>query len=133
MITSKFALAAAASILLAGGALAQTSGSTPGSTSGSTSGAAGQKMSQAECQTLWSKVDAQSSGSVTQAQAQTYVSDFKSADANNDGRLSSTEFQSACQRGLVRSSAATGSGSGTGGSMGGTGTSGGSTGSSTGK
>lgn len=112
MTTSKLTLAAAASMLIAGAALAQTSG-TP-------SGQSGQQMSQAECQSIWSKADAQSAGSLTQTQAQSYVTDFKSADANNDGRLSSTEFQSACQRGLVRSSAATGTGTG-GSGMGGSG------------
>lgn len=87
-----------------GTAVAQTS-STPGA-------AGAQKLSDAQCQQIWSKLDSANAGSVSQTQATTYVSDFKQADANNDGRLSSSEFTSACQRGLVRDSAATGAGSG---------------------
>lgn len=70
------------------------------------------KMSQAECQQVWGKIDASKSGSASQAQSQAYVTDFKQADTNADGRLSSTEFQSACDKGLVHSSASTGAGSG---------------------
>lgn len=103
-----------------GAALAQTTPSP--STSGSATGA--MQMTQAQCDSLWNKVDASNSGNVTQAQAQSYVADFKSADANNDGKLSSTEFRNACARGIVKDTATTGSGSGTSGSstMGTTGT-----------
>jgi hypothetical protein len=52
---------------------------------------------------------------VPQAQAQPYMTDFKQADANSDGQISSSEFMSACQRGMVRDTAATGGGTGTGG------------------
>lgn len=93
-------------ILGTGLAVAQTS-SSPGA-------AGNQQLSDAQCQQVWSKLDSQKSGSVSQTQSANYVNDFKQADTNNDGRLSSTEFTSACQRGLVRDSAAAGSGSGAG-------------------
>lgn len=105
----KAGIASAALAASFGLALAQT---------GSAPGASAQKMTQAECQTLWNTADASKAGSLTQSQAQAYVSDFKSADANNDGRLSSAEFQSACQKGMVRGTASTGGSSGTNGSMG---------------
>src|SRR5262245_54113183 len=94
-------LAAAAALALAVPAFAQTT-TTP------KSGAA--KMSQAECTAAWTKLDASKSGSVSQAQAQNVVSDFKAADTNNDGKLTQTEFMSACDKGLVTASAGTGSG-----------------------
>jgi hypothetical protein len=89
---------ALAIVALAAPAIAQT---TPGS------GAA--KMSGAECSAAWSKLDAAKSGSVSQAQAQGTVTDFKAADANNDGKLTQAEFTAACNKGLVT---ATGPGTG---------------------
>lgn len=74
------------------------------------------KMTQAECQALWSRLDASKSGSVSEAQAKSYVTDFKGIDSNNDGKLSQTEFQAGCDKGQVHGSATTGSGSGTNGS-----------------
>jgi hypothetical protein len=110
--------AVALGLLIGGSAFAQTSPSPAPST-----GAAGAtKMSQAECTTLWGKIDSSKAGNVSQAQAQPYISDFKAVDTNNDGKLSQAEFQAACGKGLVHSSAATGSGSGTGSSTSGTGT-----------
>ncbi len=98
----KASIAAAFTMVSAYGVAAQTGGTT-----------SGQKMSQAECQTMWNTADSSKSGSLTQTQAQTYVTDFKVADTNNDGRLSSTEFLAACQQGHVRGSASSGTGSGT--------------------
>lgn len=83
-------IAALAILALAGPALAQT---TPGS------GAA--KMTSAECSAAWAKLDAAKSGSVSQAQAQGTVTDFKAADANSDGKLTQAEFTAACNKGLV--------------------------------
>jgi len=92
-------LAAAAALAIALPALAQT---TP--KSGAT------KMSQADCTVAWNKLDASKTGSVSQTQAQGVVTDFKAADANNDGKLTQTEFMEACDNGLVTASAASGSG-----------------------
>jgi hypothetical protein len=83
-------IAAVAVLALAVPALAQT---TPGS------GAA--KMSQADCTAAWNKLDPAKAGSVTQSQATGTVTDFKAADANNDGKLSQAEFTAACNKGLV--------------------------------
>ena len=67
------------------------------------------KMSQAECKAAWTKLDASKTGSVSQIQAQGVVTDFKAADANNDGRLTQVEFMAACDKGLVTASAGSGS------------------------
>jgi hypothetical protein len=72
------------------------------------SGSEAMKLSQAECQSLWNRLDASKSGSVAQAQAQPYVTDFKAVDSNNDGKLSQAEFQAGCDKGQVHSTATTG-------------------------
>lgn len=92
-------LAAAAALALAVPALAQTN-----APSGAT------KMSQSDCTSAWTKLDASKSGNVSQTQAQGTVTDFKAADTNNDGKLTQTEFMTACDKGLVTASAQTGSG-----------------------
>ena len=82
---------AAAIVALAVPALAQT---TPG-------GGAAKKMTSAECSAAWTKLDAAKAGSVSQAQAQGTVTDFKAADTNSDGKLTQAEFTAACNKGLV--------------------------------
>jgi hypothetical protein len=74
------------------------------------------KLTQAQCQTIWNRLDAAKSGSVTQAATQPYVTDFKSVDANSDGKLTQAEFQAGCDKGVVHDSAGSGAGSGTSGS-----------------
>ena len=90
-------LISAAALAVAGTALAQTS------PSGST------KMSQAECTSLWSSLDASKSGSLSEAQSKNAVSNFTSADTDKDGKLSQTEFMTACNQGGVTSRGMTGS------------------------
>lgn len=94
--------AAVISLVLVGPGFAQTSTSPAGAT----------KMSQADCTSEWSKLDTSNTGSIGQPQVQSSISDFSSADTDKDGKLSRTEFMSACDKGLVRSSAA-GTGTGT--------------------
>lgn len=67
------------------------------------------KMSQADCTAAWTKLGA-ASGSVTEAQVKGVVTDFKAADANNDGKLTQAEFMAACDKGLVTASSGAGSG-----------------------
>lgn len=71
------------------------------------------KLSAAECQGIWQKADAAKAGSLTMAQAQPYVSDFKSVDSNGDGKLTSSEFLAGCEKGLAHGSASSGASSGT--------------------
>lgn len=104
---------------MGGAALAQsgtsgTSGMSGKSGTSATTGSGMTKMSQSECESVWSRLDASKSGKVSEAQAQTYVTDFKSVDTNNDGQLSRAEFLAGCDKGMVKSAAA-----GTGSSMGG--------------
>jgi hypothetical protein len=95
------AAAAAAALAFALPALAQTT----------TAPKSGSKMSQSDCSAAWTKLDASKSGNVSQTEAQGVVTDFKAADANSDGKLTQAEFTSACDKGLVTASAASGTGS----------------------
>jgi len=74
------------------------------------------KLSKAECQTVWGRADASGSGSLSDAQAQGYVSDFAKVDANADGKLTGAEFMSGCKKGLIHDSASSGAGEGASGS-----------------
>jgi hypothetical protein len=71
------------------------------------------KLTENECQNLWSQADSAQTGSITSAQAQPFVTNFKAVDANGDSKISSGEFLSGCKNGLVQSSASTGNSSGT--------------------
>ena len=59
------------------------------------------KLSDAQCTALWDKLDTAKSGSITQAQAQPYVTDFKAVDTNNDTKLSKAEFTAGCGKGAI--------------------------------
>jgi hypothetical protein len=97
--------------LLSSAAFAQTtSPSSPSKSPSSSTGA--MKMTQAECAALWNRVDANKAGSLTEAQAKPYVTDFKALDTNGDNKLSQSEFQAGCDKGLVHSTASTGAGTG---------------------
>lgn len=85
-------------------------------TSPAPKGPGAMKLSQAECQSLWNRLDTAKSGNVSEAQARPHVTDFKAVDINNDGKLSQTEFQAGCDKGQVQASATTGPGSGSSGS-----------------
>lgn len=73
---------------------------------------AGQKMSQAECDSLWMQANPSNSATISQKQSQPFVTDFKRADSDNDGTLSKTEFSKACSSGLVRGTSSSGTGTG---------------------
>jgi hypothetical protein len=88
-------LASAAGLAITGTAFAQTSGST--------------KMSQAECTSLRSSLDSGKTGSISEAQSKNAVTNFTSADTDKGGKLSRTEFMTACNQGGVTSRGMTGS------------------------
>ena len=92
---------AIAALLMAGSAFAQTATAPKSGTT---------KMSQSDCTAAWNRLDTAKLGSVSQAQAQGVVTDFKAADTNNDGKLSQSEFMAACDKGLVTASSGTASG-----------------------
>lgn len=71
------------------------------------------QLTQSECESLWNQADAAGAGALTQTQAQPYVTNFSTVDANTDGRLSRTEFMQGCERGQVQRGATTGAGGGT--------------------
>ncbi len=74
--------------------------------------AAGAQLSQAECDTLWNKANPSGSSTITQAQAQPYVTNFRGADSDSDGTLDQSEFSAACKSGIVKDSASSGAASG---------------------
>ena len=97
-------------------AIAQT---TPPSSSTTPGAQPKMQMTQAQCESLWTKMNPSGGANVSQSAATPYVTTFSQVDTNSDGQLSSAEFMSGCQKGLVMDSATTGSGTGsTGGSSG---------------
>lgn len=68
--------------------------------------AAGTKLSQAECDALWKQANPTNASTITEAQAQSFVSDVKAANPDGDGTLDKAEFSKACGQGLVKSSSA---------------------------
>lgn len=113
----KHAVAAfAAAGLLATGALAQntTSPSTSPST-GAAAGGSAMKLSQSECTDLWQRAGGSASG-LTQEQAKPHVSNFKAANPDGDTTIDQNEWMTACNKGLVKSTAASGASTGAAGS-----------------
>jgi hypothetical protein len=74
------------------------------------------KLSQAECTNLWQQANASGAAGLSQSQAAPYVSDFKAANPDGDATIDQAEWMAACNKGLVRSSSASGASSGTSGS-----------------
>lgn len=70
------------------------------------------KLSQAECTSLWNQANPSGGATITEAQAQPYVTNFKAANPDGDGTLDKNEFDKACQDGLVQSAASSGAASG---------------------
>ena len=63
-----------------------------------------QTMSKSEiaaCNTSWTKLEGNKTGSITKTQAKSTVKNFSSVDANRDGKLTQAEFTEACRQGLV--------------------------------
>ena len=108
----KYTVAAVAlTAMFAGSALAQNTTTSAGSSS---SGSA-MKLSQSECTSIWQQAGGSASG-LTEAQAKTYVTDFKAANPDGDTTLDQNEFMSACNKGLVKSASSSGASSGSSGS-----------------
>jgi hypothetical protein len=58
-------------------------------------------LTDTECKGVW--MDAAGGGDVLAGdKAGGYVTDFKQADANQDGNISQAEFKEACKKGLIR-------------------------------
>jgi hypothetical protein len=58
-------------------------------------------LSESECNSVWKEANPSGAPTITEAQAQPYVTDFKAADPDNDGTLSKSEFSAACKSGYV--------------------------------
>jgi hypothetical protein len=120
-MTKMLATTASAIVL----ALAASASSFAQGTTGQQSGTSGtMKMTQAECESMWNRADSARSGSLSQSQAQSYVTNFSAVDTNSDSNLSRSEFLAGCDKGLVQSSASTGTGTGSAGTGTGSGSSG---------
>lgn len=68
------------------------------------------KLSKSECEKIWNDQDGVA---LTSDKAGSLVTDFKALDADGDGKLSNAEFTSGCDKGMIKSGAAT-TGAGTG-------------------
>jgi hypothetical protein len=101
---------AAASIgaLFATAAFAQTNKMEP----------AGVKLSASECTSLWQQANPNNAPGVTESQAAPYVTNFKAANPDGDTTLEQDEWMAACNKGMIKSSSASGSSSGASGSSG---------------
>jgi hypothetical protein len=60
------------------------------------------KLTQAQCETLWNQANPSKGQTLSQSQAQPFVSDFKSVDTDSDGSISQTEFMTGCNNGYVK-------------------------------
>jgi EF hand domain-containing protein len=93
--------ASALALLLSAGSALAADTSMP-SASPSSSGRPSAVLNDSQCQSLWSQA-ASSGDSLSSDQATSYITDFKLADTNNDGKISQAEFKNACKLGLVQS------------------------------
>lgn len=72
--------------------------------------ATGDKPSASECESIWkSALGSNAAGDLDSTKAMPYVSNFKLADQNADGKLTSDEWSVACDKGWVKSAANVGS------------------------
>ena len=74
--------------------------------------ATGTKLTQAECDTLWNQANPSGAATITQAQAQPYVTDFKAANSDGDSTLDQKEFAAACKNGHVKGTGSSGAATG---------------------
>ncbi len=110
-MTKITALTVCAAAMFASSAIAQTT-PPPASSSGSSP----MQLSQSECTSLWQTANASNAAGLTEAQAKPYVSDFKAANPDGDTTIDQAEWLAACNKGLVKSAASTGTSSGSSGS-----------------
>lgn len=73
----------------------------------------GQKLSQAECDSLWLKANPTNAEKLSASAAQAYIADVKAVNPDGDNTIEKDEFANACAQGLIKSSAATGASAGT--------------------
>ncbi len=83
-----------------------------GAYAGAGSEATGEKLAQAECDALWMKANP-SGGKLSESAAAAYITDFKAANPDGDNTIEQNEFRNACNQGLIKSTAATGTSAGT--------------------
>ena len=87
--------------LLLSSGLAYSADNPPQSPSGPSSGGHPTVLTDTECNGVWK--DAVSGGDMlTGDKAGGYISDFKQADADQDGNISQTEFKEACKKGWIK-------------------------------
>ena len=105
----RYLYAAAASLAVcSGAAFAQTTAPAPTSPN--------MVLSSSECTKVWQQANPSGAAKLEQSKAASYVSDFKSADANADMSLDQNEWLAACNKGLIKSSSSSGASSGSSGS-----------------
>ena len=70
-----------------------------GSTTGTSSDT---KLTQADCDAVWMKANPSNAATITETEAQQYVTDVAAANPDKDGTLDKPEFTKACEGGLVK-------------------------------
>ena len=83
-------------LAIAGPAFSQTSSPPSGA-------APPTKLSEAQCEVVWARINVAKTPNVTQSQSEGSLSrgNFSGADTNNDGVVSHAEFLVACDKGMV--------------------------------
>ncbi len=71
----------------------------------------GVKVAQDQCKALWGKANPANKPKISAGQAQPFISDVKAANPDGDGTIEQNEFMAACDKGLIKSSAVSGSSS----------------------
>ena len=94
-------LVAALSLGVSGGVALAAEDSPPSQSPGAPTSGHPSVLTETECSGVWK--DAASGGDVlTGDKAGGYVTDFKQADADQDGNISQAEFSEACKKGLIK-------------------------------
>jgi hypothetical protein len=70
------------------------------------------RLSDSECTKLWQEANPGGANGLTEAQSARYISNFNAANPDGDTTIDATEWNTACQNGLVRSTSSSGASSG---------------------
>jgi hypothetical protein len=92
---------AALSLGVAGGVALAAEDSPPSQSPGAPTSGHPSVLTETECSGVW-KDAASGSDVLTGDKAGGYVTDFKQADADQDGNISQAEFSEACKKGLIK-------------------------------
>lgn len=70
------------------------------------------RLSESECTKLWQEANPSGAKGLTESQSARYISNFKAANPDGDMTIDASEWNSACQKGLVKSLSSSGASTG---------------------